>query len=524
MRSSETAVRVALGASRWRIIRLLLTESLMLALGGAAIGILLAVWGVDWLTTLLAGNSSSFSVRLPRLSEIKIDAMALGFTLAVSFVTSLLFGLAPALAASKPDLNQTLKESGRGAAGGRRRLRETLVVAELALAMVTLIGAGLLMSSFLKLQSVDPGFNSRNLLTMTVSLAGASQYVGPTREVFYRQLEDRLRALPGVESVSAINHLPLAGDTWGTPVTIEGRPLPPPGQEIGVTFRVSRPGYFQTMGIPLRGGRDFTERDTFDAPGVVIINETLARHHWPSEDPIGKRVTLDDPRDNTRATQWLTVVGVAKDVKQMSWTDAPSNEIYLPFQQSRGFYAGTSGQFAPMTMVVRTAVEARSLARAAEETVRSLDRSLPVSNIVTMEQVVADTLWQQRFNLQLIGIFAALAMTLAGVGLYGVMSYSVAQREREVGLRMALGAQARDVMKLVVGQGMKLALAGVALGLLASVALTRLMTTLLFEVSATDFTTYTVIAVLLTAVALVACWIPARRATKVDPVVALRSE
>jgi putative ABC transport system permease protein len=278
------------------------------------------------------------------------------------------------------------------------------------------------------------------------------------------------------------------------------------------------------MGIPLRGGRDFTERDTFDAPGVVIINETLARHHWPSEDPIGKRVTLDDPRDNTRATQWLTVVGVAKDVKQMSWTDAPSNEIYLPFQQSRGFYAGTSGQFAPMTMVVRTAVEARSLARAAEETVRSLDRSLPVSNIVTMEQVVADTLWQQRFNLQLIGIFAALAMTLAGVGLYGVMSYSVAQREREVGLRMALGAQARDVMKLVVGQGMKLALAGVALGLLASVALTRLMTTLLFEVSATDFTTYTVIAVLLTAVALVACWIPARRATKVDPVVALRSE
>ncbi|MGH9850656.1 MAG: ABC transporter permease [Blastocatellia bacterium] len=523
-RQKETAVRVALGASRWRIIRLLLTESLLLSLSGAAIGILLAVWGVDWLTTLLAGNSSSFSVRLPRLGEIKIDAMALGFTLAVSFVTSLLFGLAPALTASKPDLNQTLKESGRGTGGGRRRLRETLVVAELALALVTLIGAGLLMSSFLKLQAVDPGFNPRNLLTMTVSLAGASQYVGPAREAFYRQLEDRLRALPGVESASAINHLPLAGDTWGTPVTIEGRPLPPPGQEISVTFRVNRPGYFRTMGIPLRGGRDFTERDTFDAPGVVILNETLARRHWPSEDPIGKRVTLDDPRDNSRATQWMTVVGVAKDVKQMSWTDAPSNEIYLPFQQSRGFYAGTSVQFAPMTLVVRTAVEAQSLAATAQETVRSLDRNLPVSNVVTMEQVIADTLWQQRFNLQLIGIFAALAMALAAIGLYGVMSYSVAQRAREVGLRMALGAQAGDVMKLVVGQGMKLALAGVALGLLAAVALTRLMEKLLFEVSATDVTTYAVIALSLMAVALLACWIPARRAAKVDPMVALRCE
>ena len=246
---------------------------------------MLAVWGVDWLTTLLAGNSSSFNVRLPRLSEIKIDAAALAFTLAVSLATSLLFGLAPALVASKPDLNKTLKESGRGTTGGRRRLRETLVVAELALAMVMLIGAGLLMNSFLKLQAVDPGFNPHNMLTMTVSLAGASQYVGPAREAFYRQLTDRLTALPGVESASAINHLPLAGDRWGTSLAIEGRPLPPPGKEVIVIFRVSRPGYFQTMGIPLRAGRDFTERDTPDAPGVAIINETLARRHWPSEDP-----------------------------------------------------------------------------------------------------------------------------------------------------------------------------------------------------------------------------------------------
>jgi putative ABC transport system permease protein len=485
---------------------------------------LLAVWGVDWLTTLLAGNSSSFTVRLPRLSEIKVDATALGFTLTVTLATSLLFGLAPALAASKPDLNQTLKESGRGTWGGRRRLRETLVVAELALASIMLIGAGLLMNSFLKLRAVDPGFSPRNALTMMVSLAGESQYVGPARETFYRQLTDRLAALPGVESVSAINHLPLAGDWWGTSLAIEGRPLPPPGQEVIGIFRVSRPGYFQTMGIPLRAGRDFNDRDTPDAPGVAIINETLARRHWPSEDPIGKRVTLDDPRDKSRPPQWLTVVGVVKDVKQNSWTDAPSNEIYVPFQHSRGFFRGTAGHYTSMTLVIRTTVEPQSLAVAAQETVRSLDRNLPVSSVVTLEQVIADTLWQPRFNLQLIGIFAALAMTLAAIGLYGVMSYSVAQRTREVGLRMALGARRRDVLKLVVGQGMKLALAGVASGLLAAVALTRLMEKLLFEVSATDFSTFVLIAVLLIIVALLACWIPARRAAKVDPMVALRCE
>jgi putative ABC transport system permease protein len=520
-RRKEAAVRVALGASRWRIIRQLLTESLLLSVCGAIFGMLLAVWGVDWLTTLLSGNSSGFSARLPRLNEIRIDATALGFTLAVSFVTSLLFGIAPALAASKPDVHQTLKEGGRGAAGGRRRLRETLVVVELAMALVMLIGAGLLMNSFLKLQAVDPGFKPSNLLTMTVSLAGASQYRGPTREAFYRLLTDRLTALPGVESASAINHLPLAGDTWSTSLAFEGRPLPPPGQDVKATFRVSRPGYFQTMGIPLRSGRDFTERDTPDSPAVVIINETLARRHWPSEDPIGNRVTLDVRRDNPQEPQWLTVVGVVKDVKQMSWTDPPSNEIYLPFQRHPSFYEGRATS---MSMVVRTTIEPQSLVRTAEETVRSLDRNLPVSDVVTMEQVIADTLWQQRFNLQLIGIFAALAMTLAAVGLYGVMSYSMAQRTREVGLRMALGAQRRDVLKLVVGQGMKLALAGVALGLLASFALTRLMEKLLFEVSATDLSTFAVIAVLLTLVALVACWIPAQRATKVDPMVALRSE
>ena len=523
-RQRETAVRMALGASRWRILRQLLTESVLLSLSGAAVGILLALWGVDMLTALLAGNTSSYNVRLPRLSEINVDAAAFVFTLVVSLLTSLLFGLAPALGASKPDLNQVLKEGGRGTTGGRRRLRETLVVVELALALVMLIGAGLLMNSFLKLQAVDPGFNPRNVLTMTTSVAGASQYVGPAREGYYRQLTERLGALPGVESVSGINHLPLAGDRWGTGLTIEGRPLPPPGQGIEATFRVSRPDYFRTMGIPLRAGRDFTERDTPDAPAVVILNETLARRYWPAEDPVGKRLMLGSPRDSPQAPQWLTVVGVVKDIKQDSWIDAPSNELYLPFQQSGGFFAGTARQFTSMTIVVRTTVEPQSLAATAQETVRAFDHNVPISNVVSMEQVIADALWQPRFNLQLIGLFAGVALVLAAIGLYGVMSYAVAQRTHEVGLRMALGAQRRDVIELMVGQGMKLALLGVTLGLVVSLGLTRLMTNLLFGVSATDLTTFAVIAVLLILVALLACWLPARRATRVDPMIALRYE
>ncbi len=523
-RQKEAALRSALGASRWRIIRQLLTESFMLSFCGAVVGILFAVWGVDWLTSLMTGNSNSFAVRLPRLSEIQIDKAALAFTFTVSMITTLLFGLVPALAASRPDLNSVLKEGGRGTRGGHRRLREALVIAEIALALVLLVGSGLLMNSFLKLQSVDAGFNPRNLLTMTISLAGATQYVGASREAFYQRLTDQIEVLPGVEQVSAINHLPLAGDTWGTTLAIEDQPLPSPGQEARATFRISRPDYFQTMGISLRAGRDFTDRDAPDAPGVVIINETMAKQHWPSENPIGKRLTLDDPRDNSQQPRWLTVVGVAKDVKQSSWTDPAESELYLPFQQSRSFYESDRGPFTSMTLTIRTTVEPQSLAAAVQETVKSLDRNLPVSNVVSMEQVVDDTLWQQRFNLQLIGLFAVVAVALAAVGLYGVMSYAVAQRSHEVGLRMALGAQRRDVLKLVIGQGMKLALLGVGIGLAAALVLTRLMTKLLFEVSATDPTTFAAIALLLTVVALLACYLPARRATKVDPMMALRYE
>jgi predicted permease len=523
-RQKEVAVRAALGASRLRILRQMLTESLLLALCGASGGILLAVWGVEWLTCLLAGNSTSFSVRLPRANEIQIDGMALLFTFTVALLTSLLFGLVPALTASNPDLNQVLKEGGRGTTSGRTRWREMLVIAELALSLVMLVGAGLLMNSFVKLQAVDPGFNQHNLLTATVSLAGATQYIGPARETFYRQLLDQLKTVPGIETASAINHLPLAGDTWGRRLTIEGRPLPPPGQGEGGIFRVARPNYFQAMGVPLQAGREFTDRDTPDAPRVVIINETLARKQWPSANPLGQRITLDDPRDATQPVRWLTIVGVVKDVKQGSWMEAPSNEFYLPFQQEADFYGGTAGRFTSMTLVMRTSVAPESLAKAVQETVRKVDRNLPVSSVVSMEQVVADTLWQQRFNLQLIGLFATLALVLAAVGLYGVMSYSVTQRTHEVGLRMALGAGQRDVLTLLVGQGMKLALLGVGVGLLIALALTRLMTNLLFGVSATDPLTFALVAVSLMLVALLACWIPARRATKVDPMIALRCE
>ena len=526
-RQKEAAVRVALGASRWRILRQWLTESLMLSLGGAVLGVLLAVWGVEWLTTFLSGSSTSYTVRLPRVSEIKLDGAALGFTFAASLVTSVLFGLVPALAASKPDVQHVLKEVGRGMAGGRRRLRESLVIAELALALVLLIGAGLLVNSFVKLQAVDPGFNPHGVLTLTVSLNGAAQYVGPTREALYRQLTERLNALPGVESASAINHLPLAGDIWGNSFLIEGRPLPAPGHEPVTYERVCRPGYFHTMGVPLVAGREFTDRDTADAPGVVVINEKLARRYWPSEDPVGKRITFDNPRTaapGAPGPRWLTVVGVIRDVKQDNWVKAPEEEIYEPFQQSAGFYAGTAGRFSAMTIVLRTTVPPQNLAAAAQEAVKTLDRNLPVYNVVTMEQVISDTLWQPRFNLQLISLFAGLALVLAAVGLYGVMAYTVAQRTPEVGLRMALGAQPRDVIKLVVGQGMRMVLIGVTLGLAASVALTRLMARLLFEVSATDFKTFALIAGLLTFIALLACWIPARRAAKVDPLIALRYE
>jgi putative ABC transport system permease protein len=523
VRQKEIVIRSALGASRSRVIRQLITESLMLSMLGGLLGLLLAFWGIDMLRALLQGSSSDFSVRMPRLNEVGLDLHTLGFGLLLSQLTGIIFGLAPALQLSRPNLNETLKEGGRAATEGARarRLRNALVVSEVAIAFILLVGAGLMMRSYIGLQAIDPGFNADNVLTFTVSLAGAKDRVGPGREAFYKELTERLESLPGARSVSAVNHLPLAGDVWGTDLSIEGRPIPVPGEEINSTYRVCRPHYFSTMGISLIAGRDFTDRDVMDAPGVVIINETLARRHWPGEDPVGKRITLMDPRRDPR---WLTVTGVVRDVKQREWTGEPKNELYLPFQQARSYFEGTQPFSSYMTMIVRTSIDPTMLAEAARNTVWSIDRNLPVSDIASLDQVVSDAVWQERFNLQLIGIFAALAMILAAVGIYGVLSFSVAQRTQEIGIRMAMGAQQSDVLKLVIGQGMALAAAGVAIGLLGAFALTRWLSSLLYGVSATDPLTFAGISLLFGAVALLASYIPARKATNVDPMIALRQE
>jgi putative ABC transport system permease protein len=504
-RQKEIAVRTALGATRGRIIRQLLTESVMLALAGGAMGLLLAAWGIDALVALSPSN-------LPRVQTISLDRYVLCFTLAISVLTGVLFGLAPALHASKLDLNEALKEGGRGSTEGKRSgVRRLLVISEIALALVLLVGGGLMIRSFLRLQSIDPGFNPQNVLTMTVSLAGSEHSTSTKRLVFFDELLGRIESLPGVQSASAINHLPLGGDTWGIGFAIEGRPLPPPGERPGAVYRIVRPRYFQTMGATLLEGRDFTERDNESASGVVIINETFARRHWPNEDPIGKRIRIAIDESGPRE-----IVGVVKDLKQREWTAEPQPEMYLPHSQAA----------APryLTLVVRPNSSPLNLAAAVEGEVWAIDKNLPVSEVRSMEEVIAASIAQQRFNVLLLGIFASVALILAAVGIYGVMSYSVTQRTQEIGIRIALGAQTSDVLKMVVGQVMKLVAIGIGAGLIGAFLLTRLLSSLLYKVSATDPATFAAIALVLTSVALLACYLPARRATKVDPMVALRYE
>jgi putative ABC transport system permease protein len=450
------------------------------------------------------------------------DSRVFVFLIALTFVTNLLAGLAPALQAARPGLQGTLKESGRGTTEGRGglRLRSALVVAEIALALVTLVGAGLMLRSFVRLAAIDPGFDSHNVLTLVVSLDGQPEMIGEKREAFYQQLLEKISAFPSVTSASAINHLPLAGDTWGWGISIEGRPFAKPGEGLRAVYRVCRPAYFQTMGISLVRGRDFTTQDKSDTPGVAIINEQLARQQWPGEDPVGKRLTLDDPRN---IPKWLTIVGVLKNVKQSSWIDDAGDEVYVPFGQSR-FFSDAAGHLSAMTLVVRTASSPLGLASAVQEAVWSLNQSAPISSVTTLEEVVSNTVWQPRFNLVLIALFAGLALTLAIVGIYGVIACAVTQRTHEIGIRMALGAQRYDVLRLVISRGMTLTLIGTALGVLGSLGLTRLMTNLLYEVQPTDPLTFTGVSLLLAGIALLACWLPARRAARVDPMEALRYE
>jgi putative ABC transport system permease protein len=515
LRAAEIAIRAALGAGRARIIRQLLVESLLLAVIGGGLGLLLAWRGLALLPALGAE-------KLPRLQEIALDGRVLGFTLLVSLLTGIVFGLAPAFQALKFDLHTALKEGGRAAASirGRSRLRAALVVAEVALSLMLLLGAGLLIKSFWRLQQVDTGFRAEQLLTLRL-FPPASAYPNDQQvAAFYEKLLERVRALPGVKDAAVTDGVPLGDWSGGTMLEVEGQ-LPKPGGHNTAGWHVVSPEFFRTLGVRLLRGRLLEDADQEQAMSVAVVNETLARAHWPNEDPLGQRIRL--PNGARATTAFLTVVGVVADVKNVGLTEAARQEVYVPLRQRTAAIAGM-GFARQMTLAVSTSVEPLILANAIRQEVAALDRSVPIASVRTMEQIMATFTVQPRFNMILLGIFAAVALVLAAVGIYGVLSYSVTQRTHEIGLRLALGAQQGKVLKLVVRQGMILALLGVAIGLAASFVLTRLLTGLLYGVSATDPLTFIVIALLLTIVALMACWIPARRATKVDPMIALRHE
>jgi putative ABC transport system permease protein len=509
VRQKEIAVRIALGASRMRLIRQFLTESILLAALGGLVGLLLSLWGVNLLKAFIPDNIS-------QVQAITIDTRVLIFTLLVSLLTGLVFGLAPATQASNFNLNETLKEGGRDSAAGSRgnRIRSLLVIAEVAVSLILLIGAGLLLNSFLRLRNVDPGFRADNLLTMKVVLPEQKYSEHAQRSAFYTELIRRVEALPGVKSAAVTTNLPLYRQGNSISVNIEGRPDPGPGQKPSVVTRVISPGYFSTMGIPLLQGRQINEQDRVNTPAVAVISETMARRFWPGEDPLGRRITpgsLSSPPED-----WITVIGVVKDVRQVELVSDPKPQMYLSYEQA--------DFFEPNDLVVSTNVEPLSLAATVRGAVWEIDKDQPVSNIRTMEAILSESIARQRFSMLLLGIFATVALVMAAVGIYGVMSYSVAQRTREFGIRMALGAQKSDVLKLAVGGGLKLVLTGVLIGLVAAFILTRVMSSLLFGVSATDPATFITISLVLVSVALLASYIPARRATKVDPLVALRYE
>jgi putative ABC transport system permease protein len=522
-RQRELAVRLALGASRWRIARQLLTESLILALLGGIPGLLLSQWAID-------GLLKAFPEVLPRTGEIKTDLAVLGFTFLVSTATGLLFGLAPAWQAGRTDAQLALKDAGRSIAGSKGRWRNALVVAEVALTLVLLIGAGLLLRSFGQLLRTQPGFAYDQLLTFSVALPERKYPQLEPQIAFFQNLTERLRALPGVTKAAYSSGLPLGNNGWQASFTIEGRPLPSPNETPSMETTLVSPDYFETMKIPLRAGRWFDARDNRDhlrgrdlsrlnptmqllaGLNCIVIDEEFARRHWPNESAVGKRVRMGAGADDPL----LTVLGVVGRVK-MEGIREESNRVqaYLPYLQ---------GTFPNVLVTLRTSVDPLSLTNAARAAVLALDPQQPIEDINTMEKLRADTLAPDRLNLLLLGSFAALALLLALIGLYGVISYTVTQRQSELGLRLALGAQRRDILRLVIGQGMKLALFGIVLGTIAALFVTRLMTSLLFNVSANDPLTYGAIAALLVLVTLLACWIPARRATKVDPMIALRCE
>ncbi|HEV2802101.1 MAG TPA: ABC transporter permease [Pyrinomonadaceae bacterium] len=511
-RSKEIAIRTALGAGRMRIIRQLLTESLLLSLMGGAVGLLFSLWGIDALLAALPED-------VPRLlvSRIGLNTSVLGFTLAVSILTGLLFGLAPALQASKSNLNESLKDGGRTSAGAsRQRMRNLLVVAEVALSLLLLVSAGLLIKSFSQLQKIELGFDPSNVLTLRVPLPEARYKEYGQVDNFWNELLRRVRALPGVESAGLTRGLPMNGGIESG-VMLEGQEGTSQRDMTVAVNLFAEPGYFKTMNMQLLQGRFLSEQDTKDAPMVVMVDDMFVTRFFPNGDAIGKRLRIGGDRAPLRQ-----IVGVFKHIKHYGPDEEGRVEVFTPYKQVPPEFFAMSNR--NLWLAVKTKGDPTSLAPAIRNEVQQIDKDQPISNVGTMEQIVASTVAPQKFATWLLAVFAGAAMLLAAIGIYGVMAYSVTQRTHEIGIRMALGAGRRDVLRMVVSQGMKLAFIGVALGLVGAIGLTRLMSSLLYGVSATDPLTYGGVSVLLASVALLACLLPARKATKVDPMIALRYE
>lgn len=507
VRHKEITIRSAIGAGRSQLIRQLLTESLLLAMLGGALGLLMATWG----TSVVAATGARIN---PMFQDVHLDMRCLAFTVGVSILTGLIFGLAPALQVSKPNLSESLKEAGRGSgpAANRNRLRSVLVISEIAMTLVLLVCAGLLIRTVIRLQNVDTGFNAKNILAMNIGLP-AIKYPKPEDVIaFNKKIGERIAALPGVKAVGTTSVLPLSDNFDGRGLAVEDHPKPP-GEEISVDLYVTTPGYLQAMEVPLLKGRLITEQDLKDSTNVALINRTMAEQLWPNQDPLGKRIKF--PGSEKRPQPWREIVGVVTDVSQYALDKKAPMQIYLPHTQFPTSFN---------SIVVKTDSDPTTMIGAIRREIQAVDKDQAVFNVTTLEQLMGDSIRIRKFFMLLLLVFAGLALLLAAVGIYGVMSYVASQRTYEIGIRMALGAQTRDVLKLIIGNGMTLALIGVVAGLGGAVVLTRLLSSLLFGVSTTDAATFISVSVGLILVALLACYIPARRATKVDPLVALRYE
>ena len=515
-RQREVVMRSALGASRGRLMRQFLTESVMLSLAGGAVGALLSVWSIRALREL-AGSS------IPRMNAVSVDLRVLGFAFAVSLLTGVLFGILPALQASRREAAEVLRDSDRGSTHGRSRsrVRDGLMVSEFALALMLLAGAGLMVRSFVALRDVDPGLDASRVLSMQLSVNGAASASSGARQAFYETVIERVRALPGVEAVSAINHLPLAGDLWGIPFAIEGRPPAEPGERPNGVYRVVMPGYFETMGIAVDRGRPIDERDGAGAVPVVVINQAMAARHWPGEEPIGQRISASISGPDA---EWATVIGVVENVVRGEWAAAPEDEFYLPLAQTRSMLEENGAHIAYITLVARTVSEPAALAPAIRRVVHAVDPNVAISDVQTMHDVVTAAVAPSRFPLVLLSSFAGVALVLAMVGILGMTSYSLSRRTHEIGIRVALGARPGRVLGNLVGHSLVLAAAGMAVGLSAALLLTRFMESMLFGVRASDPATYVAVSLVLVAVAMAGSAIPSWRVLRADPVSALRSD